>query len=84
MEVWDITNGNETNKAKLVWKMVADPFGNQKGVARLSYGVKLEGFKFVTEPLQLEKGHQYRIRVAGSGEGNFRFRINPDGNVDKI
>ena len=81
VEVWDTTNGKERDKAKLVWKMVADPFGNQKGVAQLTYGKQIEGFKSVTDPLPLEAGHQYSIRVAGNGEGYFHFRIGSDGKL---
>ena len=83
VEVWDTTNGRETDKAKLVWKLVADPFGNKKGVAQLNYGRTFEGFKSVTDPLPLEAGHQYSIRVAGSGEGSFHFRIGADGKVEQ-
>jgi hypothetical protein len=82
VEVWDTTNGRETDKAKLVWKLVAEPFGNRKGVAQLTYGRQIEGFKSATDPLPLEAGHQYSIRVAGSGEGRFHFRIGPDGKLD--
>jgi hypothetical protein len=81
VEVWDTTNGRDTSKAKLVWKLTAAPFGNQKGVAQLSYGRTIEGFKSVTDPVPLEAGHQYSIRVAGSGEGNFHFGVGSDGKL---
>jgi len=83
VEVWDTTNGKVADKTKLVWKLVADPFGNRKGVAQLTYGRQIEGFKSVTDPLPLEIGHQYSIRVAGGGEGQFHFRIGPDGKLDQ-
>jgi len=84
VEVWDTTSGKEADKAKLVWKLVADPFGTKKGVAQLTYGKKIDGFKFDTDPLPLESGHQYRLRVVGSGEGNFHFRIGADGKLDQV
>lgn len=83
VEVWDTTNGRATDKAKLVWKLVADPFGGKKGVAQLNYGRTIEGFKSLTDPIPLQVGHQYTIRVVGSGEGKFHFRVGPDGKLDQ-
>jgi hypothetical protein len=83
VEVWDTTNGRDTNKAKLVWKLVADPFGNKKGVAQLTYGKTIEGFKSLTDPIPLEVGHQYSIRVTGRVEGNLHFRVGSDGKLDQ-
>jgi hypothetical protein len=84
VEVWDTTNGRETDKARLIWKMVAEPFGNRKGVAHLTYGRTIEGFKSATDPLALEAGHQYSIRVAGHGEGRLHFRVGVDGKLDQV
>jgi hypothetical protein len=84
VEVWDTTNGTASDKAKLVWKLVADPFGNRKGVPQLTYGRQIEGFKSASAPIPLEAGHQYSIRVAGSGEGRFQFRVGQDGKLDQV
>jgi hypothetical protein len=83
VEVWDTTNGRGTDKAKLVWKLIADPFGNKKGVAQLTYGKTIEGFKSITDPIPLEVGHQYSISVIGSVEGRCHFRVGPDGKLDE-
>ena len=82
VEVWDTTDGKEAHQTKLVWKLVADPFGNRKGVAQLTYGKTIDGFKSVIDPVALVAGHRYTIRVVGNGEGYFHFRIDNDGKLD--
>lgn len=84
VEVWDTTNGKESDKAKLVWKLTADPFGNRKGAVQLTYSKTIDGFKSVTEPLPLETGHIYSIRVVGTGEGAFHFRVGTDGKLVQV
>lgn len=81
VEVWDTTDGKETHQAKLVWKMIADPFDDRHGVAQLTYGKTLAGFKSVTDPAPLAVGRRYTIRVSGTGEGNLHFRIDRDGKL---
>lgn len=69
---------------KLLWRVLAEPYGDENSVRDVTYGIAPEGFKVTTPAQPLVPNAEHVIVIEGKARGYLRFRGDASGHVDAI